>query len=360
MSTPTLLRGGEVLLEKLKPITQYLNSDGVTEICVNHQGVVHIEHEGGWIREEVAALDFGWLMSIAVATANYSNQQINAKSPILSATLPGGERIQIVIPPAVASNQVSLTIRRPSPVIRTLDQYEESGLFEDVIWREGGVERFEKLARDDRQLVQLLRDGNHKEFFAEAVVKRKNIAIVGDTGSGKTTFMKTLAQSIPVNQRIITIEDSRELFMPHHDNQVNLLYSNGGQGQADITAADLIRSCMRMKPDRVLQAELRGAEAYDFLKLLTTGHNGSITSFHAGSCPIGYERFALMAKEHPEAAAYADAALKRLLLLTIDVIAHVEVREIYDEEGRLIRKIRRMSEMFFDPSKKLDISFKLD
>lgn len=355
-----ILRGGEVLLEKLKPLTKYLEGDGVTEIAVNLPGIVHVEREDGWVSEEIVALDFNWLMSIAVATANFSNQQISAKSPMLSATLPGGERIQIVIPPAVMPNSVSLTIRRPSPVIRTLSEYQDSGLFERVIWREGGAERFDQLSRDDQSLVKLLREGDHSGFFEDAVTKRKNIAIVGDTGSGKTTFMKTLAQSIPVAQRIITIEDSRELFMPHHENQVNLLYSKGGQGQADICAADLISSCMRMKPDRVLQAELRGAEAYDFLKLLTTGHNGSITSFHAQSCAVGYERFALMAKEHPEAAAYADAALKRLLLLTIDVIAHVEVQEIYDDKGALIRKVRRMTEVFFDPSKKLDISFKLD
>lgn len=356
----TGLKGGEVLLEKLRPLTRFLSCDDVTEVVVNKPGVVQVEKEGGWIREDITELDFPWLHSIAVATANYTNQQINNKNPILSATLPGDERIQVVIPPAVPANHVSLTIRRPSSVIRTLDQYHESGLFEQVVWREGDPGRYDQLSRQDQRLVGLLREQDLVGFFEEAVQSRKNIAIVGDTGSGKTTFMKTLAQSIPVNQRIITIEDARELFMPNHENQVNLIYSKGGQGQADITAAHLIASCMRMKPDRVLQAELRGAEAYDFLKLLTTGHNGSITSFHAQSCAVGYERFALMAKEHPEAAAYADAALKRLLLLTIDVIAHVEVQEIYDNEGRLIRKVRRMSEIFFDPSKKLDVSFKLD
>jgi type IV secretion system protein VirB11 len=90
--------------------------------------------------------------------------------------------------------------------------------------------------------------------------------VVGDTGSGKTTLMKALCQIIPGAERLITIEDVRELFLPMHGNVVHLLYSAGKQGVADISAQDLIRSCMRMKPDRVLLAELRGAEAFDFLK----------------------------------------------------------------------------------------------
>ncbi len=109
----------------------------------------------------------------------------------------------------------------------------------------------------------------------------------------------------------------------HIENCVHLLYSKGGRGQARVTPADLIASTMRTRPDCVLLAELRGSEAYDFLKLLTTGHSGSITSYHASNASIAIERFALMAKEHPEAATWDDVALRRLLSMTIDVGAHI-------------------------------------
>jgi type IV secretion system protein VirB11 len=130
---------------------------------------------------------------------------------------------------------------------------------------------------------------------------------------------------------------------------VHLLYSKSGHGQARVTPADLIANTMRMRPDRVLLAELRGAEAYDFLKLLTTGHAGSITSYHASNATVAIERFALMAKEHPEAAAYDDAALKRLLFLTIDVVAHMEAHALYDKAGTQTGRQWGMTEVWFDP-----------
>jgi len=161
--------------------------------------------------------------------------------------------------------------------------------------------------------------------------------------------MKTLCRSIPASERIVTIEDVRELFIRHIENCVHLIYSKGGHGQAQVTPADLIASSMRMRPDRVLLAELRGSEAYDFLKLLTTGHSGSITSYHASSASVAIERFALMAKEHPEATTWDDAALRRLLFMTIDVVAHMEAIALFDESGAQIGRRWSMTEVWFDP-----------
>jgi len=112
-----------------------------------------------------------------------------------------------------------------------------------------------------------------------------------------------------------------------------------------------------MRPDRVLLAELRGAEAYDFLKLLTTGHTGSITSYHASNATVAIERFALMAKEHPEAAAYDDAALKRLLFLTIDIVAHMEAQPIFSGAGEQTGKRWGMTEIWFDPVRRVRTAF---
>jgi type IV secretion system protein VirB11 len=172
--------------------------------------------------------------------------------------------------------------------------------------------------------------------------------VVGDTGSGKTTLMKTLCQHIPQSERIITIEDVRELTLPLHDNLVHLLYSKGGQGIASLTPADLIAACMRMRPDRVLLAELRGSEAFDFLKLLTTGHSGSITSYHAESCALALERYVLMAKEHSDAAIFDADGLKRLVRLTLDIIIHVKAESCAQADGGLAKR-RYVSEVHFDP-----------
>ncbi len=201
----------------------------------------------------------------------------------------------------------------------------------------------------ERELVGALDQRNFVAFFELAVRRRLNLLIVGATGSGKTSFMKTLCRHIPAGERVVTIEDVRELFIRHIENCVHLLYSKGGQGQAQVTPADLIASCMRMRPDRVLLAELRGAEAYDFLKLLTTGHAGSITSYHASNATVAIERFALMAKEHPEAAAYDDAALRRLLFLTIDAVAHLEARPVFNDAGEQTGRRWSMTEVWFDP-----------
>ena len=114
---------------------------------------------------------------------------------------------------------------------------------------------------------------------------------------------------------------------------------------------------MRMRPDRVLLAELRGGEAFDFLKLLTTGHSGSITSFHAESCALAGERYVFMCKEHEQAAIYDADALKRLIALTIDIVIHVEVEKIYDAAGEPLRKERYISEIQFNPVAKLMTRF---
>ena len=349
--------------ELMRPLLPYLDAPEITEIAINEPGFVLTETDTGWTSDNVPELDYQRLISLTVAIATFTHQDISPHHPILSAMLPAGlgctghaARIQLVIPPAVPRGTVSVTIRRPSATLKTLDEWGKDGVFEETalvgaLPDEDGTH----LSMADRELLDLLKRRDCASFFKAAVRVRKNIAIVGDTGSGKTTFMKTLCQHIPATERLLTIEDVHELLLPNHENCVHLFYSKGEQGQAKVTPADLIASAMRMKPDRVLLAELRGSEAYDFLKLLTTGHSGSITSYHAQSRAVAIERFALMVKEHPEAAVYADTALKRLLSLTIDIVAHIEVRPVFDATGRQTGKRRVMTEIGFDPAAKRDI-----
>ncbi|WP_321874493.1 P-type DNA transfer ATPase VirB11 [Burkholderia ubonensis] len=345
------------LLFHMAPLKKFMEMDGVTEVAMNRPGWVHYEQGPVWIETEVPEMDANRCMDFAVAVASFTNQQINKTNPLLDAELPGGERIKIVIPPA--AEKMSITIRVPGPDDRELDQYEPEGAFKRVVWAESSQldARMGDLLADDRILVGLLREGRHLHFLKKIVEFHKNIAVVGDTGSGKTTLMKAMARLIDPMERILTIEDTRELFLPLHRNQVNLLYSQGGQGIAAITPADLIRTTLRMKPDRVLLAENRGAEAYDLLKLLMTGHKGSMTSYHAESCAVAAERFCLMAREHPQAQAYSDEALKRLVFLTLDVIIHVTARPIFNDHGVRVAKERFVTEIYFDPVHKLGLSY---
>ncbi|MFM0758278.1 P-type DNA transfer ATPase VirB11 [Paraburkholderia strydomiana] len=337
--------------ELMRPFAGLLDDPAVTELVINRPQRVLTETHLGWQAHDCADLDFERLMSFAVAIATLTNQEVSTLHPVLSALLPGDARIQIVIPPVVPSRTVSVTVRRPSSHEKTLGAYGSEGLFEQTVWqRPAGLdEAMPALRTLDRQLAARLDARDFPAFFERAVRGRLNLVIVGNTGSGKTSFMKTLCRHIPATERIVTIEDVRELFIRHIENCVHLIYSKGGHGQAQVTPADLIASTMRMRPDRVLLAELRGSEAYDFLKLLTTGHSGSITSYHASSAAVAIERFALMAKEHPEAATWDDAAMRRLLFMTIDVVAHMEAAALFDETGAQTGRRWSMTEVWFDP-----------
>jgi type IV secretion system protein VirB11 len=351
-----VLAADATVSELIRPLFAFLERErGATELCVNRPGEVFVEVGAEWKRFAAPELTLEWALSLATAIATYTEQGIGAQNPILSAMLPRGERVQIVLPPAVELGTVSLSVRIPSTTIKPLSQYAAEGAFNRFVWAESPhfAERAGDLDETARQLCAHLRENRLQDFLELAVRSRKNIAVVGDTGSGKTTLMKSACQAIPTAERLITIEDVRELFLPLHPNRVHLLYSKGGQGVAKVTPSDLIASNMRMKPDRVLLAELRGAEAFDFLKLLTTGHSGSITSFHAESCALACERYVFMCKEHPDAAVYDAAALKRLVALTIDVIVHVVARNVYGDQGQPTRKDRFVAEVLYDPVGKL-------
>ena len=354
-----LLARDATVRDLLGPLMSFLDGEGVTEVCVNRPGEVFVEAEASWKRFEAPQLTMDRCMRLANAIATFAEQEISPNKPILSAMLPGGERVQVLLAPVIDNETAIFSIRKPSSTIRSLADYEDEGAFSRFTWAESLQlsNRRGDLAPLDRELLEALEQRRLGDFLRLAVRERKNIAVVGETGSGKTTLMKTLCQSIPKAERLITIEDVRELMIPDHPNRVHLLYSKGQQGVAEVTPADLIASAMRMKPDRVLLAELRGSEAFDYLKLLTTGHAGSITSYHAESSALATERYVFMAKEHAHAAIYDPPTLKRLIALTIDVIMHVAARNVYDSTGEPICKDRYVSDLIFDPIAKLEAQF---
>lgn len=300
-------------------IREYMASPEVTEICVNRPGELYLETRGSWHRIEVPTLTFERARQFCTAVVNESNtgQRITDTDPVVSLTFPTGQRAQFVIPPACEAGNVSITIRLPSKQTKTLAQYQEDGFFDQVLEDAHG------LSEHDRELLNLRAARRYADFFRKAVLSKKNIVVSGATGSGKTTFMKSLVHHIPANERLVTIEDARELFIDQ-PNVVHLLYSKGGQSTSNVTAKSCMEACLRMKPDRIILAELRGDESFYFIRNCASGHPGSITSCHAGSTEQTWDQLALMVKASSEGAGLEFATIKRLLRMTIDIVVHIK------------------------------------
>ncbi len=328
----------------LRPLRSLLDGGTVTEVCVNEPGRAHIETLDGWHWVELPEMTYERCLALATAVATYGEQAISEGAPLLSTTLPSGERIQVVIPPVTARGSVAITIRKPSHALASLAQLAVSGMFSRVPKAENAELDDPRLLASDRTLLRLRGQGRYPEFFGEAVRDKRTIVIAGDTGSGKTTFMKALLDEVPRRERLITIEDAKEIVLPEHPNKVHLYYSQGKQGVADVTPTQLLRACLRMKPNRILLGELRGPEAWDFLNACASGHPGGMSSVHAASCALTFERLAFLVGQSPAAAMLRYEQIKRLLLLVVDIVVHIEH---LPGQGRFVREI------YFDPLRKL-------
>jgi type IV secretion system protein VirB11 len=315
----------------LKPLAVWLRDPSITEICINQPQQIFIERPIGWTQEPLTEATFDWCLHLAHLVANATRQRISAQTPILSGTLPGGERIQIVIPPATDTDRVSITLRKPTAGLKTVGQLTEQGLFQRCQIAS------ESLDPTEAELLALLRERSFENFMKLAVKTRKNIVVSGPTGSGKTTFTKGLILEIPEDERLITIEDAKELVLDHHPNHVRLYYSKDGQGQAHVTPKQLLESCLRMRPDRILLAELRN---------INSGHPGSITSVHASSAKLAFEQLMLLVKESPGGRELAREDIKNLLYLLVDVVIQFGI----DHQQRFVKEI------WYDPTTKRNAS----
>ena len=319
--------------EFLRPLRHVLDAPGVLEVCINRPGELLVESIEGWHTVDAPDMTLERCLSLAQAMATYSDQVLSQERPLLSATLPSGERAQFVIPPAVTRDTVSITVRKPSLGIKQLEDFEREGLFA----RTAAVAHPSKGPHSgfEQELVRLKAAGRYAEFLRLAVLKHQTIVVSGKTGSGKTTFMKGLVEVVPKRERLITIQDAAELTLPHHPNVVHLCYSKDAQGTARVTAKSLLEACLRMKPDRIFLAEVRGDECFYFVRLAASGHPGSITSVHAGSCALALEQMALMIRESGGGAGLRASEIKHLLFVVIDIIVQFD----RDERGRFISEI---------------------
>lgn len=292
-------------LRRLDILQIFVEDSSVTEIMINGKDHIFIEQNG-----ELRELDTGFesvekLQDVIQQIVAGCNRVVNEASPIVDARLPNGSRVNIVMNP-VALNGPIVTIRRfPDRPIT-----------------------MEKLLRTESV-------SSEAACFLEKLVRAGyNIFISGGTGSGKTTFLNVLSHYIPSEERVITIEDSAELQLQGLPNLVRLETRNSnGEGCREITIRELIRSSLRMRPDRIIVGEVRGAEAIDMLQCLNTGHDGSMSTGHANSgrdMLARLENMVLMGMDLPL------AAVRQQIASGVDIIVHL---------GRLRDKSRRVLEI---------------
>jgi type IV secretion system protein VirB11 len=298
----------------LIPFKAFFAEEGVSEISINRPNEAWIEKKGDMRKEEIN-VDLEHLKGLARLIAQSTDQKISEETPLLSATLPNGYRIQVVFPPACEPKTVAMSIRKGSTFQYTLDIYEQMGAFAGTAIKE--------IADDNNAILnKYLQEKNIKSFLSHAIKCKKNIIISGGTSTGKTTFTNAALLEIPTTERLITCEDAREISLPNHHNRIHLIASKGGQGRAKVSIQDLIESCLRLRPDRIIVGELRGAEAFSFLRAINTGHPGSISTLHADTPNMALEQLKLMVMQ--AGLGMPPAEIKTYITNVVDIVIQLK------------------------------------
>jgi type IV secretion system protein VirB11 len=323
-----------VLLENhLAPLNYLLEDPDVSEISINTPKEVWVERHGEITKELIPALDFPHLKHLAKLVATYTEQHISEEHPLLSANLPKGYRIQIVYPPAVAEQTMAISIRKSALLDHDLSWYQQQGGFEPV--------QREQEAAVLKHLQQLHSEKKYQAFLTLAIQQKLNILISGGTSTGKTTFLNALLKQIPSTERIITIEDVPEIRVIQ-PNALSLFASRNGQGRAKIDMQDLVEVSLRLRPDRIIIGELRGAEAFSFLRAVNTGHPGSIATLHADTPLLAFEQLILMVMQ--KNLGLGRDQIENYVHLIMDVVVQLKK----GDQGA-----RYVSEIYFTDRKKL-------
>lgn len=292
------IRGFDVL-------EKYLEDSSISEIMVIGSSRIFVEQNGVVRRTKDCFAEEADVYRLVEQIVAPTNRMVNEASPIVDSRLPDGSRVHIVLPPVSLEGPV-ITIRKFLKGGMTIEQLLAFGEFPP-------------------QLTGIL----------SALVKGKyNILISGSTNSGKSSLLNALAEYIGGSERVITIEDSAELQFFHVENLVRLETRNANiEGENEITMQDLIKACLRMRPDRIIVGEVRGAEAMSMLQALSTGHSGSFSSIHANSCRDALRRLetmVLMGMDMPL------GAIQGLIASSVEILIHL---------GRLTTGERRILEI---------------
>ena len=290
---------------KLDILQELIEDESITEIMINGTENIFIEREGQIFLSDKKFLSRGKLEDVVQQMVAECNRIVNEASPIVDARLNDGSRVNVVLPPAAINGPI-VTIRKFPKHRITMEQLLE----------------YESISEEAAEfLVRLVRAGY-------------NIFISGGTGSGKTTFLNVLSDYIPETERIITIEDNAELQITELPNLVRLEARNANvEGTGEIRIRDLIRTALRMRPDRIIVGEVRGKEAADMLQAFNTGHDGSLSTGHANSPKdmlSRLEMMTLMGMDIPL------SAVQRQIAAGIDIMVHL---------GRLRDRSRKVLEI---------------
>lgn len=270
----------------LAPLKQYLTDDKINELVINPDGSIFVEAAGAVNMHQIdVTLSPHAIKRLGAQLAGETKNTLGALHPIVSGRVNvwgNPQRVQVVIEPAIEEG-VSLSIRKY--LARPLESTQ-------IVFVDGGQIKVE----DERHMrhkaiADMAQAGDLQGLFRRAIDEKFNILISGGTSSGKTTVAKALIGMSDLDERIITIEDAQELFPPHK-NQVGLLANR--KEKSERAPSKLLESCLRMRPDRIILGEIRGIEAYDFLEAINTGHPGAITTIHADSPELAFDRLALM------------------------------------------------------------------
>ncbi|MGH8456454.1 MAG: CpaF family protein, partial [Stenotrophobium sp.] len=248
------------------PIQSLVEDDTVNDIVVNGPNHVFIERDGRLYTAPVRFFDDAHVVRVIQRILSPIGRRVDESTPMVDARLPDGSRVNAIIPP-IALDGPCLSIRK----------FRKKALSADDLLRSGTVSAAEL------------------DYLKQRVASRTNLIVVGGTGSGKTTFLNLLSQWIPAPERIITVEDAAELRLSHgHVVRLETRPPNL-EGERAVTARDLVRNALRMRPDRIIVGEVRGDEVLDMLQAMNTGHDGSMTTIHANSTRDAIHRLELLA-----------------------------------------------------------------
>ena len=336
LSANNLPNDDYILKRFLDPISGALSENGVSEIAINRPGEYLVKVSSGWETRIEPKLTYDLLRSLCLAVATYNKISV---SPVMSAELSTGERVQIESEPVTPRGIIAVNIRRHQQTVMDLADIDASGAFnqvKDVSFNIPSAEEIQRLLKANDQtrlsaieaeLLSLKAQGRWFEFFKLAVTNFKNIAISGATGSGKTTFARSLINEVPEHERIVTFEEQHELILTKHRNKVHLFY---GSGPGRISPKECLRSAMRMSPDRIFPAEIRSDEAWEYLQSLNSGHPGSITTLHANSAAELFGRLFGLVKGSPVGMGLDTSWIRAEIYRSIHIALHFENRKLVE------------------------------
>ena len=293
-------------IRRMDVISELMEDDSISEIMINGHEKIFIERNGKLERYDKCFEDPERLMGVIRQMVSCANRMVNSSSPIVDAVLDDGSRINVVLSD-ISKDGVSVTIRKFPKKSISMDRLVELG----------------SISREAADFLGLL------------VAAGYNIFISGGTGAGKTTFLNALTESIPADERVVTIEDSAELNIRGIDNLIRLEARNANvEGRNEVTIRELIKTSLRMRPSRIIVGEVRDAAAIDMLQAMCTGHDGSLSTGHASSAEemlMRLEMMVLMGSENLPL-----TAIRHQIAAAIDIVVHL---------GRLRDKTRRVLEI---------------